>query len=147
MKRVLEDGDLLRVTEAVLKAGVRSPIFGKIAMSKYKPNEDEELYSKFILGTEYEKFIVDETYLLICNPSWYWFDPQRTFLEVLLILKINDGPGTFQSLCQEIDKVAEELKCDEIMAGTFWAADDEKLAKAYESCGYQRAEIQLIKKL
>lgn len=147
MKRALEDGDLFRVTEAVLKAGVKSPLFGKIAMSKYQPGRDEKIYSDFIMSTSFEKYIVDETYLLICNPNYFWFDPDRSFLDILLVLKINkDGPGTFESLCKEIDSIASDLMCDEIMAGTFWAADDEVLAKLYESNGYQRAEIVLIKK-
>lgn len=143
MIKEYDDSYFEKIKQAVLKAGVEAVKYGKKSMEKYKPGQ-EDLYTKFITTNSLSKKIIDESYFIIYDEGYMWFDPERTVLDVKLVLKF-DNKSDFRTLNEKLEQIAKELNCNEIIVGTCFAKDCEQLSKAYEGLGYTVLEKLLFK--
>lgn len=100
-----------------------------------------------IMTGEVSAAVLAEKYLFIfdVNTAWLTFEPILT--ELSLVVMYPDAPATFADAILGIEQLARERGAVGISVGTSIAANDEALAKLYESQGFTRIAIDLFKEI
>lgn len=104
-------------------------------------------YQEIISG-KYLGLIVDETYLLMADTvtPWYAAEDNVTLAE-LLVLRVYDGPGKFDSIPRALFLLAERCGAGSIVVGTALTRTNRALQRMYARHGFQVSSVELFKNL
>jgi hypothetical protein len=101
-----------------------------------------------ITSGKYIGLIVEETYLVMADivTPWYAAPDNKTLAE-LLVLRVYDGPGKFDSIPRVLQLLAETVGAGAIVVGTALTRTNRALQRMYARHGFQVSSVELFKNL
>lgn len=126
-----------------IKAALQAALYLSLAPSGEESNistvrylcDDPEYTVELIVHGSVDALIIDESYLLVYAVVVPWYSKNRIVLAEELVLRIDKG-SSFGSVIATLEQLADDHKCEAIIAGGALARSSRAITRLYQKYGF-----------